>query len=54
VASNANLALVKQGLGHLSISSTMVYIGTTHAPVAEPVQAALMGMFWRRNICDRN
>jgi len=45
VASNVNLALVKQALGHRSISSTMVYIGTTDAQAAEAVQAALMGVF---------
>jgi type 1 fimbriae regulatory protein FimB len=45
VAGNVNLALVKQALGHRSISSTMVYVGTTDAQAAEAVQAALMGMF---------
>jgi len=36
---------VKQALGHRSISSTMVYVGTTDVQAAEAVQAALMGMF---------
>ena len=45
VASNVNLALVKQALGHRSISSTMVYVGTTDAQAAEAVQAALMAAF---------
>jgi len=45
VAGNVNLALVKQALGHRSISSTMVYVGTTDVQAAEAVQAALMGMF---------
>ena len=45
VAGNVNLALVKQSLGHRSISSTMVYVGTTDAQAAEAVQAALMGLF---------
>jgi integrase/recombinase XerD len=45
VAGNVNLALVRQALGHRSISSTMVYVGTTDAQVAEAVQAALMGVF---------
>jgi len=45
VAGNVNLALVKQALGHRSISSTMVYVGTTDAQAAEAVQAALMGVF---------
>ncbi len=42
VAGNVNLALIKQSLGHRSISSTMVYVGTTDA---QAVQAALMGLF---------
>lgn len=45
VACNVNLALVKQALGHSSISSTMIYVGTTDAQAAEAVQAALMGVF---------
>ncbi len=45
VAGNVNLALVKQALGHRSINSTMVYVGTTDAQAAEAVQAALMGVF---------
>ena len=45
VAGNVNLALIKQALGHRSISSTMVYVGTTDAQAAEAVQAALMGVF---------
>lgn len=45
VASNVNLALVKQTLGHRSISSTMIYVGTTDAQAAEAVQSALMGVF---------
>ena len=45
VAGNVNLALIKQALGHRSISSTMVYVGTTDAQAAELVQAALMGVF---------
>jgi type 1 fimbriae regulatory protein FimB len=45
IAGNVNLALVKQALGHRSISSTMVYVGTTDAQAAEAVQAALMGAF---------
>lgn len=44
VACNVNLALVKQALGHRSISSTMIYVGTTDAQAAEAVQAALMGV----------
>ena len=45
VAGNVNLALIKQALGHRSISSTMVYVGTTDGQAAEAVQAALMGVF---------
>jgi type 1 fimbriae regulatory protein FimB len=45
VAGNVNLALVKQALGHRSIGSTMVYVGTNDAQAAEAVQAALMGIF---------
>jgi type 1 fimbriae regulatory protein FimB len=45
VAGNVNLALVKQALGHRSISSTMVYVGTSDAQAAEAVRAALMGVF---------
>src|SRR5258708_15869686 len=45
VAGNANLALIRQALGHRSISSTLVYIGTTDAQAAEALQKALMGLF---------
>lgn len=45
VAGNANLALIRQALGHRSIKSTMAYIGTTDAQAAEAVQKALMGLF---------
>jgi len=45
VAGNVNLALIRQALGHRSISSTMAYVGTTDAQAAEAVQAALMGVF---------
>jgi type 1 fimbriae regulatory protein FimB len=45
VAGNVNLALVKQALGHRSISSTMTYVGTTDQQAAEAVRSALMGVF---------
>jgi integrase len=45
VAGNANLALIRQALGHRSINSTMVYIGTSDAQAAEALQRALMGLF---------
>lgn len=45
VAANVNLALIKQALGHRSISSTMQYIGTTDGQAATATQAALMNLF---------
>ena len=45
VAGNANLALVRQALGHRSINSTMQYIGTSDSHAAEALQKALMGLF---------
>lgn len=45
IAGNANLALVRQALGHRSISSTMQYIGTSDGQAAEALQRALMGLF---------
>ena len=45
VAGNANLALIRQALGHRSISSTMQYIGTSDSEAAEALQKALMGLF---------
>lgn len=45
VASNVNLALVKQCLGHRSITSTMQYVGTTDGQAAEAAGAAMMAMF---------
>jgi hypothetical protein len=45
VAWNCNLALIRQALGHRSISSTMQYIGTSDEQAAEALQRALMGLF---------
>jgi site-specific recombinase XerD len=45
VVGNANLALIRQALGHRSINSTMAYIGTSDAQAAEALQKALMGLF---------
>jgi integrase len=45
IAGNANLALVRQALGHRSINSTLQYIGTTDSQAAEALQKALMGLF---------
>jgi len=38
VSGNANLALIRQALGHRSISSTMQYIGTSDGQAAEALQ----------------
>ena len=45
VAGNANLALIRQALGHRSINSTMAYIGTSDDQAAEALQKALMVLF---------
>jgi site-specific recombinase XerD len=45
VSGNANLALIRQALGHRSINSTMAYIGTSDAQAAEALQKALMCLF---------
>jgi len=45
VAGNANLALVRQALGHRSINSTMQYVGTSDSQAAEVLQKVLMGLF---------
>jgi integrase/recombinase XerD len=45
VAGNVNLALIRQALGHRSINSTMVYIGTSDGQAAEAAQAALMRLY---------
>lgn len=45
IAGNVNLALVRQALGHRSISSTMQYIGTTDGQAAAAAQSALMNLF---------
>jgi type 1 fimbriae regulatory protein FimB len=45
VAGNANLALIRQALGHRSINSTVAYIGTSDTQAAEALQKALMGIF---------
>ena len=45
VAGNVNLALVRQALGHRSINSTMIYVGTSDSQAAEAAQAALMKIF---------
>jgi len=45
VAAGVHLALIKQALGHRSISSTMQYVGTTDGQAAEAVHAALMRLY---------
>src|ERR1700687_973441 len=45
IAGNANLALVRQALGHRSINSTMQYVGTSDSQAAEDLHKALMGLF---------
>jgi len=45
VAGNVNLALIRQALGHRSITSTMQYVGTSDAQAAEAAQAALMRLY---------
>jgi site-specific recombinase XerD len=44
VAGNCNLAPVKQQLGHSSISSTMLYIGTSDQQASEVASAVRMAM----------
>lgn len=45
VAGNVNLALIRQALGHRSITSTMQYVGTSDGQAAEAAQAALMRLY---------
>jgi site-specific recombinase XerD len=45
VAGNVNLALVRQTLGHRSITSTMQYVGTSDGQAAEAAQVALMRLY---------
>ena len=45
VAGNVNLALVKQCLGHRSITSTMQYVGTNDAQAAEAAAGAMMTLY---------
>jgi len=45
VASNLNLALVGQCLGHKAISSTMKYVGVSDSQASRAAQAALMNLF---------
>jgi site-specific recombinase XerD len=45
VAGNVNLALIRQALGHRSITSTMQYVGTSDGQAAEAAQAALMRFY---------
>jgi site-specific recombinase XerD len=49
VAGNVNLALVRQALGHRSITSTMQYVGTSDGQAAAAAQAALNVGLLRRD-----
>ena len=45
IAGNVNLALVRQCLGHKSISSTMKYVGVSDSQASQAAQAALMSLY---------
>jgi site-specific recombinase XerD len=45
IAGNVNLALVRQCLGHKSISSTMKYVGVSDAQASQAAHAALMNLY---------
>ena len=45
IAGNVNLALVRQCLGHKSISSTMRYVGVSDSQASQAAQAALMTLY---------
>ncbi|MGD0099278.1 MAG: tyrosine-type recombinase/integrase [Acidobacteriota bacterium] len=45
VSANVNLALIKQALGHKSITSTMRYIATTDKQASQATVTALMSIF---------
>jgi type 1 fimbriae regulatory protein FimB len=45
IACNVNLALVRQCLGHKSISSTIRYVGVSDGQATEAVHTALMGLY---------
>lgn len=45
VAGNVNLALVKQCLGHKSISSTMQYVAISDAQASHAAQGAMMALY---------
>jgi integrase/recombinase XerD len=45
IAGNVNLALVKQSLGHRSISSTVKYVSVSDRQASQVAQAALMGLY---------
>jgi len=45
VAGNLNLALVRQCLGHKSISSTMKYVGVFDSQASQAAHAALMNLY---------
>jgi hypothetical protein len=45
VVGNVNLALIRQALGHRSITSTMQYVGTSYGQAAEAERIALMRLY---------
>jgi site-specific recombinase XerC len=45
VPRNGNLALAKQQLGHASIASITLYIGTSDQKASEAASAVLMAMY---------
>lgn len=45
VAGNLNLALVRQCLGHKSITSTMKYVGVSDSQASQAAHAALMNLY---------
>jgi site-specific recombinase XerD len=45
IAENTNLAIVQRALGHLSISSTMIYVGVKDSQVTTEVNGALLRAF---------
>jgi site-specific recombinase XerD len=45
IAGNVNLALVRQCLGHKSISSTIKYVGVSDSQASQAAQAALMNLY---------
>jgi site-specific recombinase XerD len=45
VKANANIMVIKQALGHKSVSSTAVYTGVTDRDASAAIKSALMEVF---------